>query len=771
MPKRKAEEMKKLNPADYLGDESPPDSEDYSGDEDHFEITGKRRRTTTENQNVDNSDLVSIHSSNSEKSVVSRMSTNSLNSTSFANAYLNQNIPDIRKLQEMPLEEFHEMLSDRLKKWKVNTQERVGFWDLINIAKENFNIENGIHHRSDIERGYDTAIIECVALGRYIVCHELEDEIHPEYELSYNIVINKIAEVIHNVFRALNHLYSAEKATSSEYDFSMNDDNYIFKFIPSYYGELTEIQELLLYIENCLVEDDLRKYGDDVYRKHYNGDGHFTHYWEKYCSLKEYIHRKTRKEYNQWAWKKKVSKNNVETIMKVLLEGNESELPELKRDRHAYSFTNGVYMTIQTEDKLEDYFHYYDNEYPLSTQIASCKKFDVPFDNDRYEEEMIICEENKDSMYAKAVLGYEGDLKPNWYMIKTPYLQSVLEFQFNDNSEMHAIIIWFYILIGRLLYGNAELDNWQVMPILQGVAGTGKSLIIHYVIKLFYEVTDIGIMNNNVDKKFGVEAFVNKFIWLGLDIDKKWEMDKTTLQSMISAEDVAVNRKYQNPLNVWKWNVPGILATNEDIGFADSGGSISRRLIAFIFKKKVPESKKDPELGNKLILEIAEIIKKCNLAYLWAVKRYAKQSIHSVMPNYFVAGKEKMQIETDPIYDFLSGLDLRFSDEEHNRWIPVRVLEQKYKDWCQENGQLRTIDFGKYAVLSALATLGEKNGVQIDYISRTDDPSIKSKEYPRDENAVARRHKNHRSIIQGMDLAENSAFEEKEPEVEQDVEN
>ena len=55
---------------------------------------------------------------------------------------------------------------------------------------------------------------------------------------------------------------------------------------------------------------------------------------------------------------------------------------------------------------------------------------------------------------------------------------------------------------------------------------------------------------------------------------------------MISGESTSVPEKYKTA-KAYDWSVPGIMAGNRTPEYEDNQGSISRRLIVFIFNKTV----------------------------------------------------------------------------------------------------------------------------------------------------------------------------------------
>ena len=46
---------------------------------------------------------------------------------------------------------------------------------------------------------------------------------------------------------------------------------------------------------------------------------------------------------------------------------------------------------------------------------------------------------------------------------------------------------WMYVMGGRLCFDVGDLDGWQIIPFLNGIARSGKSTLITKVFKKFYD--------------------------------------------------------------------------------------------------------------------------------------------------------------------------------------------------------------------------------------------------------------------------------------------
>lgn len=282
-----------------------------------------------------------------------------------------------------------------------------------------------------------------------------------------------------------------------------------------------------------------------------------------------------------------------------------------------------------------------------------------------------------------------------WYEISTPNFQRILDYQ----ELKPDVQRWVYILIGRMLYDIGDLDGWQIILFFKGMAGSGKSTILLSVIKKFYDSNDVGILSNNLEKKFGLSAFADKYIFLAPEIKEDLPLEQTEFQSLVSGEDLVVNTKYKTTVAI-KWHVTGALAGNELMKYKDLNGSIARRVALIEFINKVVNG--DTGLGDKLEKEIHALLKKCNSSYLEASNAHGTKDIWSVLPPYFLETQEDMAEGTHSLRSFLKSGKVEFGKDLYCKYT---TFMGAYNGHCAEN----TLDrktFNKDFFQSPLKELG-----------------------------------------------------------------
>lgn len=226
-------------------------------------------------------------------------------------------------------------------------------------------------------------------------------------------------------------------------------------------------------------------------------------------------------------------------------------------------------------------------------------------------------------------------------------------------------------------YG-VQLDGNKRMVLGDFTVGH-NSTILTKIVKIIYESCDVGVLSNNIEKKFGLSALESKFLFIGPEIKGNLSLEQSEFQSLISGEDLQIAKKMQTATSV-VWKVPGMLAGNEVPSYTDNAGSISRRLLVFKFDRKV--QKGDTRLGKKLAKELNFIIQACNRAYQYAVNTYGEKDIWNIVPNYFKKTKDQMAENTNALTNFLKSDKVRVSPE---LYVRERIFVQALKEHCSAN--------------------------------------------------------------------------------------
>jgi phage/plasmid-associated DNA primase len=415
--------------------------------------------------------------------------------------------------------------------------------------------------------------------------------------------------------------------------------------------ECSPYQRLLLFLLNELKRQGMKRYKGKCCKQIVHGP-YLTRAWKSIMEVEEFVYTFTQKEDKYDMWKNLTSKpSNVKESISHLSNCKDVQFPEIQKDRHVWSFTNGLFIGQEWngERYMTRFYRYDSPEFEtLDPTIVACKYFEQEFNH--YED----C---------------------HWSEIPTPYMQSILDYQ-NFTPDVSN---WLYVFGGRLCFDVNERDSWQCIPFLKGIARSGKSTLITKVFKKFYDPDDVRTLSNNIEKKFGLWSIHDGLMFISPEVKGDLSLEQAEFQSMVSGEDVSIARKNQKALSK-QWNVPGILAGNEVPNWRDNSGSVQRRVVTANFSKQVMDA--DPHLDEKLETEIPAILCKCVKAYIEYAQKYGDQDIWNVLPKYFKEVQKQISVVTNTLQHFLESEKIEYGAD---KCIPQKLFVHLFNQHCQEN--------------------------------------------------------------------------------------
>jgi hypothetical protein len=621
---------------------------------------------------------------------------------------------EIRTLIEnASIEEKVNMVDKLYKKWILPTNDNNVINKLesaiINLGLDPNNIQLGQFETANL-----IAINESIYLNLFI---EMEDSMN---DADKKNVLRKCQAVTKIIVSAENTIRYAIKLQNSmiENDIGTDENKDMFDFTPIDTSTNSKYQNLLLYLLENLTRKGFQRYNDSCYRKIYTPNGNDTLCWKKAMSIEEFIYDSVRKETNYEMWQNLTSGTGIVSPCVTYLQNHRGiEFVDIIKDRNVFSFNDGIYITKKIVNGL-----YTDDWIPYGTKKIASSVTSSNYFNFNFCSETRPDPNDKDYVFN------------DWWsivLLKCPHFHSIMEYQEWETDVKK----WMCIMIGRCLYTTGSLDNWQVIAFLLGQAGTGKSTIINFILKCIYEPSDVGTISNNIESKFGLQAIYKKLIFIAPEIKGNFKLEQSEFQSLISGEGMSVAEKNKEAVSIENWGVPGMLAGNEVPNYTDNSGSISRRLLNFLFNKKV--KKGDTQLGLKIGKEIGFIIQACNRAYLETVNEHGSDDIWSIVPEYFIKTRDEMAETTNALVGFLlSGyvsLDATKSCKE-------TAFIETFNFYCKEmnipkqrwNGQYCMGPFGNFNITTKKhdrkdgVTCTTYHGVHIEMIVPTtkdsDDP-------------------------------------------------
>ena len=303
-----------------------------------------------------------------------------------------------------------------------------------------------------------------------------------------------------------------------------------------------------------------------------------------------------------------MSPNRFEECKKFMKNYNPKELSNIVKNRDIISFSNGI-LKLSTRE-----FHAYDG---------------LPAE---YENEVARTHINAP---------FEGEKA-------TPLFDKLLLYQMDEE-----IMKYMYFFIGRLFFKVHEYDSFDVMVQLYGYAATGKSLVLN-VIQAMFEPSSIGVIEQTMEKVFGLEPLHNKELVISPDLPKEFSqvLPMQVWLKMISGEKISIPRKGETALTL-DWKAPMIYCGNSVVDYPDTMGCVSRRLVIIHFHKTV--IKKDLTLEKKILKEeLPAIIVKSLNTYFEMVAAHKSSEFMSWAPKYFEETSAFVQ-DNDYVFKFLTA--------------------------------------------------------------------------------------------------------------------
>jgi len=510
------------------------------------------------------------------------------------------------------------------------------------------------YEESDIFMGYRKNLYQIYKVYLLMLKYDIIGNAN-EDALNNTVIINRLCEAVFHMNQIITGEHHLTLVVEGRNESPPEEIN-LFRYTPPNYANNTPYQNLLMYVLNNAFKKGYKLYKGNCYSQ-IHVSGHATHAWRYECSVEQFIYKCVDKETNYEMWQYMTSaRDNVKRCAEYLMNSaNDKEFPKLCPDRRIFSFTDGVY------DANEVRFYKYGEDY-IPPSIVAIKFFKQKFAPDTTM------------------------TKDDWYDIDTQDLQHILNYQ--ELSEEVCRVI--YAMMGRCLYKVGELDKWELILFIKGVAGSGKSTI-GKILKFIYPSEDVAIMSSNIEKKFGLQAIYDKLLFLCLEVKRNFGLDQGDFQSMISGEDVSIAKKHGVALSI-PWEVPGALFGNEvAAAWVDASNSMTRRIVCCDFKKRVRNS--DMLLMKRLKASIPRIIHKINVAYLVAYKAFGSTSLWEHLPQYFLEEQKRFSKEINPLEEFLDGKIGDEYDQEPGLFMPFNEFVQAYTQFLKGLGK-HNVKFG-----------------------------------------------------------------------------
>lgn len=297
--------------------------------------------------------------------------------------------------------------------------------------------------------------------------------------------------------------------------------------------------------------------------------------------------------------------------------------------------------------------------------------------------------------YFTSIVSIDYDPSPDSQM--SPALNSLLDSIFTNDDhtpDIHTIdnIIQ---LGGYLIYPKIKMEK---MFIFYGGGSNGKSLLIDYVYKLFFDRKFISSLSLNV---LSNEASTARKQLLTSRVNfateqRAGDLESEELKKVVTGEDISIERKYEDNIN-FKAKCKILIAGNRFIRFKDTSEGLRRRLLIFHFKNRFETNKKKYlSLVNPASKRIFPAADKDALTSALFAER-------SAILNMFLDGLQRLKDNNWQFYESENSEEifneyLEESDylgtwlEEHfvptpdaTMHIGVKEIQDNYRKWWEYN--------------------------------------------------------------------------------------
>jgi CDGSH-type Zn-finger protein len=290
----------------------------------------------------------------------------------------------------------------------------------------------------------------------------------------------------------------------------------------------------------------------------------------------------------------------------------------------------------------------------------------------------------------------------------TPLFDKLIGFQMETEEQRE----WLMVSLGRLQYQVGEMDEWQVMLYIYGLANTGKSAVYKVMLACFRPGA-VACLSGNTQEKFGLEKLaqggVELIMCMDMPANKSADcvMAQDDWQKIVSGEPCNINKKHKTGETAI---IPCHLAFagNTFLKFEDVNDNCARRALAFHYQKFLPRNSQEGDLvANIIALELPAIINRCNKLYLQKAKEFGKKCIWSVVPQYFKDVKSDAAAQVNPLVDLLRA-SMPQGPCKYNRYFITEAGETEFATSKQVNLALKAhmkehsgVDFMKYKDLKS----------------------------------------------------------------------
>jgi energy-coupling factor transporter ATP-binding protein EcfA2 len=269
----------------------------------------------------------------------------------------------------------------------------------------------------------------------------------------------------------------------------------------------------------------------------------------------------------------------------------------------------------------------------------------------------------------------------NWKDIKTNSFDDILEKQ-GFSSKLKE---FFCTMYGRSFYNLGDFygEKWQIATILYGVSNSGKSTILR-LLSHIYPQDYIGLINNRIEKQFGLDNLFNRgktLVCVGYEVGKDFQMDINDFKSICTGELLKISIKKVRSVD-YLVKTPMIFACNVfPASWKNDGFALEKRACIFYFKNRIRAHEIKTSHEEQLRGELSKILQKTNRAYQEFATKYGQSDIWKNVPDEIRNNVQMLISESDPFKAFLH--DGQYIETSTTSYVSEDALRAAFKHYCE----------------------------------------------------------------------------------------
>lgn len=221
----------------------------------------------------------------------------------------------------------------------------------------------------------------------------------------------------------------------------------------------------------------------------------------------------------------------------------------------------------------------------------------IKFPNVVYDIEKFEIIEPKEPIFSLVESKYKYNPKSESTLLKE-FLYSSLARETEEETE--KTVKGLLQLIGYLFTSG---NKYNILPILAGVSGGGKSVLTNILTHIFGKdkIADLGLQQMNKDPH-GLASLSNKHLNFIRDSEGSLIEDNGNLKKLIGNEDIGVNPKYKPPYIIPKEEVlKTVLIANTIPKFRTKSDIINKLIIIEFLVKFRGTDRENPNLEEEIL--------------------------------------------------------------------------------------------------------------------------------------------------------------------------